>query len=74
MNPIQLIKSFIGNRMSPKQIASQMIGKQNPMMGNLIEMANNGKEKEIETFARNFCKERGIDFDKEYSDFISNFR
>lgn len=71
MNPIQLIKSFIGE---PQQLVSKLIGNQNPMFNNLVGMAMSGKGAEVETFARNFCKERGVDFDKEFASFMNNFR
>ena len=59
---------------SPEQIIYQMIGKSNPMVNNLIQMAKGGNSKELENFARNYCKERGKDFDKEFSSFMSNFK
>ena len=42
----------------------------NPMIANLINMANKGDNAGIEKFARNFCKSKGIDFDKEYKDLM----
>ena len=38
MNPIQIIKNFIGKGLSPKGILQNM-NIQNPMIGNLINMA-----------------------------------
>ncbi len=73
MNPMQMLKMFMG-KMSPQEAVGKMVGNQNPVFGNLINMANNGKEEEVTNFARNFCKERGINFDKEFSNFMSNFR
>lgn len=72
-NPIQMIKTYMGMN-SPEQIIYQMIGKSNPMVNNLIQMAKDGNSKELENFARNYCKERGKDFDKEFSSFMSNFK
>ena len=72
-NPIQMIKTYMGMN-SPEQIIYQMIGKSNPMVNNLIQMAKGGNSKELENFARNYCKERGKDFDKEFSSFMSNFK
>ena len=43
----------------------------NPIISNLIKMAQEGNTQEIENIARNMCKEPGRDFDKEFSEFIS---
>ena len=72
-NPIQMIKTYMGMN-SPEQIIYQMMGKSNPMVNNLIQMAKSGDSKQLENFARNYCKERGVNFDKEFSSFMSNFK
>ena len=72
MNPIQIIKSFIGKGLSPEGIIQNM-NIQNPMIGNLITMAKKGDTKSIENFARNMFKERGRDFDKEFNEFKNKF-
>ena len=62
---------------NPQQMVEQMIqsmGGDNLMLGNLIQMAKNGNKQNIEQFARNICKSKGIDFDKEFSSFMSNFK
>ena len=46
----------------------------NPVLNNLINMAKTGDSKGVENFARNICKEKGKDFDKEFSEFMSNFK
>ena len=46
----------------------------NPMFRDLIQKAQRGDKQSVENFARNICKERGIDFDKEFANFMSNFR
>lgn len=68
MNPMQLIQSFIAKGISPQKIVEQLAG-DNPMMSNLMKMANSGNTSGIETFARNIFKEKGRDFDKEFSEF-----
>ena len=62
-NPQQFIQSMIGN--------SQIM--QNPIAKNTIEMAQKGDMDGIEQMARNLCKEKGIDFDKAFSDFKNQF-
>ena len=52
----------------------QSMGGNNPMLSNLIQMAKDGNNQNIEQFARNICKSKGIDFDKEFSSFLSNFK
>lgn len=49
-------------------------GSMNPIIGNLVKMAKNGDSKSVETFARNMCKEKGIDFDKEFAQFMSKIK
>ena len=63
----------MGN-MNPKNIAMNMLkNNTNPIFANLIEMANKNDVKGLENFARNYMKEQGKDFDKEFNDFKSMF-
>ena len=68
MNPMQILQSFISKALSPQKIAEQMIGN-NPVMANLVKMANAGDTDGVEKVARNIFKEKGRDFDKEFSEF-----
>lgn len=71
-NPMNFLKTIAGN---PKNAVMKMIGNNaNPMMNNLINMANQGDTKGIETFARNLFKEKGLNFDEEFSNFMNNFK
>lgn len=71
MNPIEMIKGI----QNPKQFVMNMIKQnQNPMIGNLMQMAQNGNSQQIEAFARNICKERSIDFDKEFANFMQQIK
>ena len=72
-NPINFIKNLLANA-NPQTIPMKMIGNSNPVLGNLAQMAEKGDEKGIENFARNLFKEKGKDFDKEFSDFMNNFK
>lgn len=76
MKPINMIKRFINNEMSPQQIIMQAIqgNNFNPMLTNLIGMAEKGNKQDIENFARNLFKEKGRDFDKEFSEFMSQIK
>ena len=73
MNPMQMLQNFITRGLSPQKIVEQMAGN-NPMMANLIKMANSGNISGVEHFARNMFKEKGRDFDKEFSEFRKKFK
>lgn len=74
-NPIEMIKLFMGEDKTPQQILQKMMkDNSNPVLNNLINMAQTGDSKGVENFARNICKEKGKDFDKEFSEFMSNFK
>lgn len=73
-NPMNLL-NFMKTVKNPKQAVINMINSNgNPMLKNLVEMAEKGDNKGIEEFARNLYKEQGRDFDKEFSQFTNNFK
>ena len=73
MNPMDMLKGMVG-KMNPKNIVMNMLkNNTNPIFANLIEMANKGDTKGLEQFARNYMKDNGRDFDKEFNDFKSMF-
>lgn len=62
------------NNFNIKQMVLNMCkNNANPVMKNLIDMAEKGDTKGVENFARNMMKEQGRDFDKEISQFKQNF-
>ncbi len=63
MNPQQMVEKLIQN----------MSGN-NPMLSNLMQLAKNGNTQNIEQFARNICKSKGIDFDKEFKAFMQQLK
>ena len=73
MNPMQMLQGM----RNPRQFLQQMMGNssvmKNPLARNAMQMAQNGDSKGIEQMARNLCKEKGIDFDKSFSDFKNQF-
>ena len=74
MNPLNMIKGMMGVS-SPKDMVMNMLrNNSNPICSNLLQMAEKGDTKGIEQFARNVCKEKNIDFDKQFNDFMSNFK
>lgn len=73
-NPIEMIKSMMGIS-NPKDIAMKMLkNNTNPIFNNLMQMMEKGDDKGIEQFARNICKEKNIDFDKQFGEFMNNFK
>ena len=71
-NPMQLMNMIKSK--NPQEVITSIIGNKNPMMNNLMNLAKSGNKTEIENIARNMCKEKGIDFDKEFSSFMENFK
>lgn len=76
MNSINSIKKFASNGGNLQELImrTMMGNNSNPMINRLIEMARTGNSKEIENFARNIMKEKGRDFDKEFSEFMSQIK
>lgn len=74
MNPLSILKNFMGKGGNPQQLLMKAIAgnNSNPMINNLIQMAKNGNTQGIETFARNFFSEKGRDFDKEFAEFMQS--
>ena len=72
-NPMQILQ-FIKASGNPQKFMLNMLQQQsnNPIMANLMQMAQANDEKGIENFARNLMKEQGLDFDKEFNTFRKN--
>lgn len=73
-NPIEMIKLFLGQNKKPEELLQKMVNDDNPILNNLINMARSGDSKGVENFARNLYKDQGRDFDKEFSEFMNNFK
>lgn len=73
-NPMQMM-NFLKGVKNPKDAVINMIkSNNNPMVKNLVEMAEKGDNEGIEKFARNMFKEQGRDFDSEIKQFMNNFK
>ena len=71
MNPMEFFKGI----KNPQQFVMNMMRQnENPMMSQLMDLAKTGDSKKIEQFARNVCKERGMDFDKSFSEFMKQIK
>lgn len=73
MNPINIIKQYIMQGMTPKGILNKM-SVNNPILNNVINMAQKGDTSGVETFARNICKQKGLDFDTEFNKFKNSLK
>jgi hypothetical protein len=62
-NPEQLMLNFLQTQMSS-----------NPVGANLLQLAQNNNTAGIEQFARNLCASKGLDFDKEFTNFKNNLK
>lgn len=73
-NPMQIMNLLKGAK-NPKDAVINMIkSNNNPMVKNLVDMAEKGDYKGVEEFARNLYAQQGKDFDKEFNDFMKNFK
>ena len=73
-NPMQFMNMLKGAK-NPKDAVINMIkSNNNPMIKNLVEMAEKGDTNGVETFARNIFKEQGRDFDNEINNFMKFFK
>lgn len=73
-NPMQFMNMLKGIK-NPKEAVINIIkSNNNPMVKNLVDMAEKGDNEGIEKFARNMFKEQGRDFDSEIKQFMNNFK
>ena len=74
VDPRRLIQ-MIRQGQNPQQLMLSVLEGQagTPMGANLLNLARNGRTAEIEKIARNMCKERGMDFDQEFTKFRKMF-
>lgn len=77
MNP--MLKTFMQMMKSggdPQKLVINMLSARaegNPMMTNLLQLAQQGDSANIEQIARNMLKSQGLDFDKEFGEFQALF-
>ena len=74
MNLMQLIQMMKSGNPQQQMLSymEQQIGN-TPMGQNLLNLARNGQTQDIETFARNFCQSRGVDFDSAFAAFKQKY-
>lgn len=75
-NVLQFV-SLIKNNPNPQAFVMNELQKraqENPVLGNIATLVQNGDTQGVETIVRNIAKERGIDFDKEFNSFKQMFK
>lgn len=73
--PIDII-NMLKNGGNPQQIVLSMLPKEqisNPVIKNLVQLAQNNDVESLQQFARNMFKEKGLDFDQEFNSFKQRF-
>lgn len=73
MNPMAMLKQYMMKGFTPQNILNKM-NMSNPILNNVIKMAQNGDTQGVENFARNICKQRGLNFDEEFNKFKDNLK
>lgn len=70
-NPLQFMQA-VQQGQNPQQLMMQLLQQRmgnTPMGKNLMQLAQSGDGASIEQFARNYCSQRGLDFDNEFAAF-----
>ena len=73
-NPMQFMNMLRGIKNPKDAVINILKSNNNPMVKNLVDMAEKGDSKGVETFARNLYSQQGRDFDKEFNEFMNNFK
>lgn len=76
VNPMQLLQMIKGGS-NPQQLVMSVLAQQaqsNPMLSNVMQLAQSKDTAGLEKIARNLAQERGMDFDKEFANFKQMFK
>ena len=73
-NPMQIINMLKGAKTPKEAVISMVKSNNNPMIKNLIEMAEKGQIEDLKNFGRNLYKDNGRNFDEEFDNFMNNFK
>lgn len=73
MNPINVFRMI----KSPQQLMQQIAGNNkimsNPMVQNVMQMAQQGNMRGVEQMARNLCREKGLNADEVFNQVKGRF-
>lgn len=75
VNPIQLIQ-MLKSGQNPQQLIMNIFQQNvnsNPILQNAINLAQNGNTTALEMIARNLAQQKGLNFDKEFSNFKQQY-
>lgn len=70
MNNVLDVLKMISN---PQQYVLNMVGQDNPILNNMIQLAQQGKNNEVEKIARNIFEGKGMNYDKEIAPILDKF-
>ena len=73
-NPMDFFKMIKAMKNSQEAIIEMAGGNNNPILKNAIDMAKNGKNDDLMQLAQNLCKEKGIDFEKDFNKFSQDYK
>lgn len=59
-------------KFNPEVLARNMLTQNNPILNNLMQLIEQGKNDEVINFARNFLKQKGYNFDEELKKIQNN--
>lgn len=73
-NPMDFFK-MIKAMKNPQEAIIDMVGdNNNTILKNAVEMAKNGNNDGVMKLAENLCKEKGINFEKEFNKFSKDYQ
>lgn len=73
-NPMDFFKMIKAMRNPQEAIIEMVGGNNNPILKNAIDMAKNGNNEGVMKLAQNLCKEKGIDFEKDFNKFSQDYK
>lgn len=76
VNPMQLIQLIKGGQ-NPQQLVMNILRQQsqnNPILNNAMNLAQGGNTNALQQLARNLAAQRGLDFDKQFTNFRNQLR
>mgnify|MGYP001863868631 FL=1 len=69
------IFNMLKNFKNPKDAVMNIVANNNNnTLKNMINLANENNNEELLKIAKNLCKEKGIDFDKDFQEFMKMFK
>ena len=73
-NPMDFFKMIKAMKNPQEAIIEMAGGNNNPILKNAIDMAKNGKNDDLMQLAQKLCKEKGIDFEKDFNKFSQDYK